>query len=114
DTDGHIDDIARFFAPGKVLCAIENDKSDENYKPLKECVETLEGAFDVVTLPMPDPVEAAGRRLPASYANFYIGNGVVLAPVFGCRQDDEALAELERCFPGRRIAPIPCREWVRG
>ncbi len=116
DTDGHIDDIARFYAPGKVLCAVEDKKSDENYAPLRECVEACEKEFkDVLTLPMPAPVAAAdGRRLPASYANFYVGNGVVLAPVFRAKQDDKALAMIEKAFPGRRIAPIPCREWVAG
>lgn len=114
DTDGHIDDVARFFAKGKVLCAVEDDKSDENYAPLKACAAALAKDFDVLTLPMPDPVAAAGRRLPASYANFYVGNGVVLAPVFGAKQDAAALGVLEKAFPGRRVAAIPCREWVRG
>lgn len=115
DTDGHIDDIARFFAPGKALCAYEDERSDANFAPLKECVTDLEKAkLEVVRLPMPEPVEADGRRLPASYANFYIGNGVVLAPVFGCPQDGKALKILESCFPDRAIAPILCRELVRG
>ncbi len=122
DTDGHIDDIARFVGPTRVVCAVEENKLDANYEPLKECFEALEKAkdqdskpFEIIRLPMPSPVEAdGGRRLPASYANFYIGNGVVLAPVFGCDQDDAALKILETCFPGRRIAPIPCREWVAG
>lgn len=121
DTDGHIDDIARFVSATKVVCAIEEKKSDANHEPLKECFERLEKAkgqdgkeLEVVRLPMPAPVELEGRRLPASYANFYIGNGVVLAPVFGCPQDEAALKVLETCFPGRRIAPINCREWVAG
>jgi agmatine deiminase len=115
DTDGHIDDIARFYAPNKVVCAVEANKSDENYGPLKECLEACEKNFDdVLELPMPAPVEADGRRLPASYANYYVGNGVILAPVFGVKQDDKALAVIEKAYPGRRIAPIPCREWVRG
>ena len=121
DTDGHVDDIARFVAPQTVVCAVEDDKTDENFAPLKDCFQTLESSEDargrrlnVVRLPMPEPVSAGGRRLPASYANFYIGNGVVLAPVFGCRRDDAALKVLEGVFPGRRIAPIPCRDLVRG
>lgn len=121
DTDGHIDDIARFTSPSTVACALEERSSDENFAPLKDCFEALEQArdasgkpYNVVRLPMPDPVEAEGRRLPASYANFYIGNGTVLAPVFGCKQDDAALKVLEGLFPGRRIAPIPCRDLVRG
>jgi agmatine deiminase len=122
DTDGHIDDIARFVGPRKVVCAVEENFNDANYEPLKECFEKLSKAKDqdgkeleVVRLPMPEPVcREDGSRLPASYANFYIGNGVVLAPVFGCAQDDAALKVLEKCFTGRRIAPIPCREWVAG
>jgi agmatine deiminase len=116
DTDGHIDDIARFVNPDTIVCALEDDRSDANYAPLKACFEAIVAArvFNVEPLPMPSPVEDHGRRLPASYANFYIGNGVVLAPVFDCRQDDEALKVLERLFPGRRIAPVPCRDLVRG
>jgi len=121
DTDGHIDDIARFVGPAKVVCALEDDASDENYRPLKDCFETLSRAQDqdgnsleVVRLPMPEAVTAGGRRLPASYTNFYIGNGVVLVPIFGCPQDEAALSTLSRVFPGRRISPIPCRDLVRG
>ncbi|OGS46904.1 MAG: hypothetical protein A3J79_04820 [Elusimicrobia bacterium RIFOXYB2_FULL_62_6] len=121
DTDGHIDDIARFVGPATLVCALEDDKSDENYAPLKEDYEALcrmtgqDGrALEVLRLPMPEPVANSTGRLPASYANFYIGNGVVLAPVFDCRQDEKALQVLEKAFPGRRIAPIPCRELVFG
>ncbi len=121
DTDGHVDDIARFTNPNTVVCAVEDNALDENYKPLKNCFEALchskdqaGQALDVVRLPMPERLEARGRRLPASYANFYIGNGVVLAPIFGCRQDDKALEILAGLFPGRRIAGILCRELVRG
>jgi len=121
DTDGHIDDIARFAAPGKVVCAREEKRSDANFGPLDACFRALEKSKDakgrsleVVPLPMPDPVEADGRRLPASYANFYIGNGVVLAPVFGCPQDGAVLKVLENLFPARRVVPIPCRDLVRG
>ena len=121
DTDGHIDDIARFVAPGRVVCALEGRKGDANFASLQAAFVALERArdaagraLDVIRLPMPEPVSAGGRRLPASYANFYIGNGVVLAPVFECGRDTAALKVLERVFPGRRIAPIPCRELVRG
>ncbi|MEK7744454.1 MAG: agmatine deiminase family protein, partial [Elusimicrobiota bacterium] len=91
------------------------------HAPLKENFDLLERArpggssLTVEPLPMPEPVLAQdGSRLPASYANFYIGNGTVLAPVFECRQDEKALRTLEQAFPGRSIAPIPCRELVRG
>lgn len=121
DTDGHIDDIARFVGPKTAVCAVEDDRSDENFKPLSECFKALtrmkdqDGKpLDAVKLPMPERVEAGGRRLPASYANFYIGNGVVLVPVFRCPQDAAALKILEPLFPGRRLTPIPCRELVRG
>jgi agmatine deiminase len=121
DTDGHIDDIARFVGPAALVCAVEDDKGDENYSALKENYEDLcrmsdqDGrALEVLRLPMPEPVANETGRLPASYANFYIGNGVVLAPVFGCRQDEKALSVLAGAFPGRRIAPIPCRELVYG
>ena len=121
DTDGHVDDIARFVGPSTVVCSVEDDASDANYRPLKECFETLSRSqdqdgkvLDVVRLPMPEPIEVAGRRLPASYANFYIGNGVLLVPIFGCPQDESALSTLAQVFPGRRIAPIPCRDLVGG
>ncbi|MFA6092397.1 MAG: agmatine deiminase family protein [Elusimicrobiota bacterium] len=121
DTDGHIDDIARFAGPRIVLCAVEDRKSDANAAVLRENLRLLSGmrdqdgkSLEIVTLPMPDPVEFQGRRLPASYANFYIGNGVVLAPVFGCPNDEKALEVLEKVFPGRRIAPVNCRELVQG
>ena len=121
DTDGHIDDIARFVGPRTVVCAVEDDRSDENFEPLAEDFKALSRMkdqdgkpLDVVRLPMPERVEGGGRRLPASYANFYIGNGVVLVPVFRCPQDENALKILEPLFPGRRLAPIPCRELVRG
>lgn len=121
DTDGHIDDVARFVAPSACVCAVEDDSSDENYGPLKENFESLcrmsdqEGRpLEVLRLPMPEPLIGPAGRLPASYANFYIGNGVVLAPVFGCRRDEDALRVIERAFAGRRIAPIPCRELLYG
>jgi agmatine deiminase len=121
DTDGHIDDVARFVSPRSLLCALEDDRMDANYPVLKENFESLSRMRDqdgldleVTPLPMPDPVEGPSGRLPASYANFYIGNGVVLAPVFGCPSDDRALQVIERALPNRRVAPIPCRDLVRG
>lgn len=121
DTDGHIDDIARFTAPDTVVCAVEDDPKDANYAALRENFELLRLSRDqdgrplkVLRLPMPAAVTDAGGRLPASYANFYIGNGVVLVPAFGCPQDAAALEVLSKAFPGRRLAPIPCRALVRG
>lgn len=120
DTDGHIDDIARFVNPTTVLCAYEDDPEDENYPALKENYEILSKALDqngnplkIIKLPMPGTVEDEAR-LPASYANFYIGNGVVLAPVFGCKNDEEALRIIQEAIPDRKVVGINCREIVHG
>ena len=120
DTDGHIDDIARFVSKNTVVCMIEEDEHDGNFSQLNEnlkllrAVETASGGkLDVVTLPMPGRLEDGGR-LPASYANFYIGNAVVLVPVFGDRHDDAVLDTLKTLFPGRKIAGIDCRALVHG
>ena len=87
DTDGHIDNLARFVSRTAVVCAVEEDPKDPNYVPSQENYERLQGATDergeklnVVTLPLPGPVEDNGARLPASYANFYIANEAVLVP----------------------------------
>jgi agmatine deiminase len=121
DTDGHVDDITRFVGPSRVVTAIEEDKSDENHEPLQKNLDCLRGMKDqdgrpleVVTIPMPRPVEFEGQRLPASYANFYIANKTVLVPVFSCDQDRQALATLERVFPERRVVPIECTDLVLG
>ncbi len=121
DTDGHIDDITRFINPETVVTVIEEDEGDVNYGPLEEnyqrlCRMTTEDGspLNVITLPMPSPVIIEGERLPASYANFYIANRVVLVPVFGDPRDAEALAILGEAFPDRRIVPINSRELVWG
>ena len=121
DTDGHVDDVARFVAPGRVVCAVERDPADRNFAALAECRARLSEARDargraleVVDLPMPRPLSADGERLPASYANFYVANREVLVPVFGVPEDEQALACLARLFPGRRARPIPSRTLVRG
>ena len=121
DTDGHIDDITRFVAPNVVVTALENDPKDSNYEPLQKNLEILQGvkladgsALEIVTLPMPPRVEREARRLPASYANFYIANKVVLLPVFGAPTDRKAASILRKCFPGRKIVPIDCRALVWG
>ena len=120
DTDGHVDDIARFVDPVTVLCAYEDDPEDENYLPLKHNYELLcretdqEGRpLKVIKLPMPGRV-GGERRLPASYANFYIGNNVVLVPVFGDKNDGRALKIIQEAFPERRVVGINCREMVAG
>jgi agmatine deiminase len=121
DTDGHVDDLTRFVAEDTVVTVVESDPADENYTPLQENRERLTGMrladgrpLKIVELPMPEPVYRGEERLPASYANFYIGNRVVLLPVFGCPQDEEAAAMLAWCFPGRRVVPVNCRDVVVG
>lgn len=120
DTDGHVDDIARFVNPTTVLCAYEDDPEDENYLPLKQNYELLCRETDqdgcpltVIKLPMPGHV-GAEHRLPASYANFYIGNDVVLVPIFGHRNDEAALKIIHEAFPERRVVGINCLEMVHG
>jgi agmatine deiminase len=120
DTDGHIDDLTRFVAPAKVVTVMEPDTGDKNHEPLaanRRLLAQLTVAgrpLEVVELPMPEPQYLEDQRLPASYANFYVANGAVLVPVFGCKQDAVACAILADCFPGRRILPIDCRVIVAG
>ena len=121
DTDGHIDDIARFVNPTTVLCAYEEDKNDENYPILLESYETLFKAKDqdgkrlnIIKLPMPGFIVDEEGRLPASYANFYIGNKVVLAPIFGHENDKRALDIIQAQFPDRRVVGINCTDLVYG
>jgi agmatine deiminase len=116
DTHGHIDDLARFTSPDTVVIVTEPDRLDANHEPLKENVARLRdrGDLKVVTLPMPKPVYFARQRLPASYANFYIANGIVLVPTFLDPHDLEALRTLARLFPDRKVIPIPCRDLVLG
>jgi agmatine deiminase len=121
DTDGHVDDIARFVNPTTVVCALEEDPSDENYDPLRENYERLQGARDqggskltVVPLPLPGKVLYEGARLPASYANFYISNGAVLVPIYGHPNDHVALGILRDLFSGRKVVAIPCAPLLVG
>lgn len=122
DTDGHVDDITRFVDARTVVSAVEDDPSDANHAPLRENVRRLRAMADqdgapltVLPLPMPGFVKAHdGRRLPASYANFYVANACVCVPVFGHANDEPALRILRRCFPGRRIVPIRCERLVEG
>jgi len=116
DTHGHVDDLARFTARDTVVTVIEPDRSDPNHDPLKENLARLRARVDlrVATLPMPEPVYFNGQRLPASYANFYIANGIVLVPTFSDPRDRAALNTLARLFPDRRIIGVPCRDLVLG
>lgn len=121
DTDGHIDDIARFVNPTTVLCAHEENRNDINYPILHENYEILLHAKDqngnrlnVIKLPMPGAVSDAEGALPASYANFYIGNTVVLVPVFGHENDIKALDIVRQQFPDRKVTGINCADLVYG
>ena len=116
DTHGHVDDIARFTDANTVVAAIEREKGDANHEPLKENLASLRARRDlrIVTLPMPEPVYFNGQRLPASYANFYIANRMVLVPTFADPNDRPALNTLARLFPDRQVIGIPCRDLVLG
>lgn len=121
DTDGHVDDIARFVAPGVVVAAVCDDPADPNHAPLAENLRRLRAmrdargaALTVVELPMPPRLEHGGQRSPASHANFYLANGVALVPVFGVPSDARALAILRELLPGREVIGIPSRELVSG
>ena len=146
DTDGHIDDIARFVSADTIICAFEEDENDTNYEPLRANHNYLAGIttdaegggqdddkedeaeaeadaedederparFQVVKMPMPRKIVRDGQRLPASYANFYIGNKAVLLPTFSDTNDRWAAAILEKAFPARKVIGIDCRELIWG
>jgi agmatine deiminase len=115
DTHGHVDDLARFVGPRTVVVASESDRSDANYEALRENFSILrDTGLRVVKLPMPQPLIFSGQRLPASYANFYIANGLVLVPTFNDPSDRAALATLARLFPSREVVGINCTDLVWG
>jgi len=121
DTHGHVDDLARFVDETTVVAVVENDPAELNYPELQENLALLRSAKDqageplrVETLPMPQPVIFDGQRLPASYANFYIANRMVLVPTFNDSADRAALNTLAALFPTREIVPIYCRDLVLG
>ena len=121
DTHGHVDDLARFVDPATVVIAAEEDPSETNYAPLQENLALLREMKDqdgravkVETLPMPQPVFFDGQRLPASYANFYIANRLVLAPTFNDPNDRIALNKLAELFPGRQVVGIAATDLVLG
>ncbi|MGH9521592.1 MAG: agmatine deiminase family protein [Terriglobales bacterium] len=121
DTHGHVDDITRFVAEDTVVTAVEPNTADENHEPLRRNLDRLRRATDIegrklqiVELPMPAPVVFQRRRLPASYANFYIANGVVLVPVFNDRNDRVALNILSQLFASREVVPIYCGDLIWG
>jgi agmatine deiminase len=121
DTHGHVDDLARFVNPTTIVAVVEQDRSDVNYAPLQENLALLKSMkdtdgrnFRIETLPMPAPVYFDGQRLPASYANFYIANKLVLVPTFNDANDRVALNALAALFPDREVVGIACRDLVLG
>lgn len=121
DTDGHVDDIARFVSQGTIVTSVSSEPSDPNFQPLMDNYEKLlymkderGKPFRICTLPMPDPIESNGHPLPASYANFYVANNVVLVPTFECTNDREALLTLKELFPGRRVEGVDARALIQG
>ncbi len=121
DTDGHIDELARFVGSKTVVAAVEEDTADENFAPLQnnfrrlKFMTTARGEpLEVIPLPMPRPIFHDGQRLPASYCNFYIANEIVIVPQFGDPADAKAAEILGRLFPDRRIVPLPARDLVWG
>ena len=121
DTDGHVDDLTRFTDERTVVTVVEDDPADPNYEPLRENLARLGEMKDqdgdplrIVTLPMPRPLEHEGQRLPASYANFYIANGLVLLPTYDPGRDAVAAATLRALFPDREVIGIDCTDLVWG
>jgi len=120
DTDGHIDDLARFVSERTVVAVVEEDRDDENYQLLQKnlaCLRQMKigkDSIEMLTLPMPKKIMREELRLPASYANFYIANSCVLVPTFADSADELALSVLRECFPHRRVIGIDCRELVWG
>ena len=121
DTDGHIDDITRFVAPGTVVTVVEPDPKDANHAPLQENLARLRSAQDakgqplqIIELPMPPRSDGPHHRNPASHANFYIGNSAVLVPTFASPTDAIVLDRLRPFFPDRKVVGIDCRDLVAG
>jgi agmatine deiminase len=120
DTDGHIDDLARFVSERTIVTVVEENRDDANYEPLQENLSRLRKMkidgqpIEIVTMPMPKKIVREDLRLPASYANFYIANTSVLLPTFADPGDEIALATLQKLFPTRRVIGIDCRELIWG
>jgi agmatine deiminase len=121
DTDGHVDELARFVDAGTVVAAVEQDAADANFVPLAENLRRLRSMRDqdgtpltVVPLPLPPARVIEGLRCPASYANFYLANGCALVPAFGVEQDARARAVLRELLPGRDVVGVPCGDLLLG
>ena len=121
DTDGHIDQLARFVAPGRVVAARQPDRDDPNHAALEKNLAILRDSVDaagrrleVIPIDIPARFSFEGTQLPASHLNYYVANGAVLVPVFDAATDDAAVRTLAECFPDRRIVPVDCHTLVRG
>jgi agmatine deiminase len=120
DTDGHVDDLARFVGERTVVTVVEENRDDANYEPLQENLARLRamkwngGPLEVLTMPMPMKMVREDLRLPASYANFYIANECILLPTFNAPNDAVAQSTLAKVFPQRRVVPIDCSELIWG
>lgn len=120
-TDGHIDDVAKFVSPNKILCAYEDNIEDENFEILNNNYQVLKNStdqngkpFELIKLPMPHMKYDDGEKAPVSYCNFYIGNKVVLVPTFADKNDESAIEIIQSCFPDRKVVAIDCREIIYG
>jgi agmatine deiminase len=114
-TDGHVDDLVKFVSPNKILCCYEDDPKDENYEILKNNFEILaREPLEMIKLPMPHMYYDNGTKAPASYANLYISNTVVLVPIYYDQNDEKALEIIQSCFPNRKVIGIGCRDLIYG
>ena len=121
DTHGHIDDIARFVSKSTIMIAVENNRSDKNYKALKENFKILSNSYDengkkfkIIKIPMPSPIVIDKTRVPASYLNFFISNKTVLVPVFNVKEDKKVLKILRKFFTNRKVIAIDCSDLIWG
>ena len=121
DTHGHIDDIARFVSKSTIMIAVENNRSDKNYKALKENLKILSKSYDengkklkIIKIPMPSPVVIDKTRVPASYLNFFISNKTVLVPVFNVKEDKKVLKIFRKFFTNREVIGIDCSDLIWG
>jgi agmatine deiminase len=116
-----VDDITRFVGENRIVTCVEPNTADENHLPLAENLDRLRSArnlrgeaFEILELPMPEPVIFEDQRLPASYANFYIANELVLVPTFNDANDRRALNLIAECFPTRKVVGIHCVDLIWG
>ena len=121
DTHGHIDDIARFVSKTTIMIADENNKSDKNYKSLKENIKILRKSYDengkkfkIIKIPMPSPIFIQKTRVPASYLNFFISNKTVLVPIFNVKEDKKVLRIFRKFFTKRKVIAVDCSDLIWG